>query len=921
MQISFHLRRRSESTSAVALLLPSRRLDDLRTVIARLSLKEWPKIYVVADGFVIRLSDSRTDVVPGTMRLRAMTPNLLLPVDADLLPTLHDHEANALTEGRGLVFLPGNRVLFFDPIEPLPISRVLSLPDAISSQWKRLPESPKRPDRLQSIQRIFPNETVEAIIAEGLPDEPETPPEQPPGAARRGFGRAAMWTGSAFGRLGQFLGLGALSRLGAGLANMAMRVVPQLSHEVLGRQEAALRDLLKQFREGNVEAALRRALPMGSGGDRPGVAANDANLPDQHTGFSLRRLLERGGRGAGSIWYGGGDVQAELEREYRRVAQEAIDRGDYRRAAYIYGRLLNDIVTAANVLSRGGLHHEAAILFRDRLNDRSRAAREFESAGEFEVALALYRELDEHERAGDLLMKLGDVEAAIKEYLIAAARIVARQEDYHAAGELLLRKTDRIELAEQWFEKGWELRDEPDGFTKNAFWCLMRLVPIKVAKDDLSEFWDLFASGEEFIDEPGCRELVSEFYNRILDLVQSEPLVEHEPFLKDRARLGLASQLRYYAESEKRPGDAVSVLFGNSKHWSPAVVADATFALKHAQTPNAGDTVKLTRPVRWVNLANESVVTATYAQRSNEIVMGFANGKVAIYRPNVEQTTFLSAEFRHLFAVAISDDGRQLVICESWFEHLSELSMDMALQRITMFSYLRNESTGQYQPMGNRVDLLPEGVRLLPFLHLHGDEWITLLSTSSGLLGFRGVTLLAESPRAEEGRMVADGHFPWRRPDGVSREVVVSRDELSVGEDSVSMGWVVQHGPIASPSLGWLDVTPDRAEIVGVSESGAVGLTVMQIDKGNLTRSVAMATCDEGYACAALWRTDRVVAVTRTRSIRWLWRRSNSFIEWAPRTFLLPTRGNVVACFPSYDTGDVLILFEKGDIARVAVPV
>ena len=62
-----------------------------------------------------------------------------------------------------------------------------------------------------------------------------------------------------------------------------------------------------------------------------------------------------------------------------KAAELAILRGDYRRAALIYGRLLRDYRAAANVLSRGGLHRDAAILLLTRLDDPRGAARAFEA--------------------------------------------------------------------------------------------------------------------------------------------------------------------------------------------------------------------------------------------------------------------------------------------------------------------------------------------------------------------------------------------------------------------------------------------------------------------------------------------------------------------------------------------------------------
>ena len=72
-------------------------------------------------------------------------------------------------------------------------------------------------------------------------------------------------------RLGQMLGIQGLSGLGVGWIGKALSLAPRLSEDLLGRQAAALRDLLREFREGDLERALRRALPLGEPGGTRGA--------------------------------------------------------------------------------------------------------------------------------------------------------------------------------------------------------------------------------------------------------------------------------------------------------------------------------------------------------------------------------------------------------------------------------------------------------------------------------------------------------------------------------------------------------------------------------------------------------------------------------------------------------------------------
>src|SRR5262249_23927868 len=152
---------------------------------------------------------------------------------------------------------------------------------------------------------------------------------------------------------------------------------------------------------------------------------------------------------------GGFDVQAELVHEYTRAAERASKRGDYRRAAYIYGKLLGDYRSAANALLRGGLHHDAAVVLLERGNDVPGAARAFEAAGEVDRALQLYRQRGDHVEAGDLLRRAGEEDAALAEYQVAAHRLAASGQGLLAAGELMRVKTGRPDLALPYFAAGW----------------------------------------------------------------------------------------------------------------------------------------------------------------------------------------------------------------------------------------------------------------------------------------------------------------------------------------------------------------------------------------------------------------------------------------------------------------------------------
>ena len=68
-------------------------------------------------------------------------------------------------------------------------------------------------------------------------------------------------------------------------------VFPRLSEKVLGQQEASLRELLRRFREGDIENALRRAVPIDAELRRGSGMSGGSRLPIHDIEASILALL------------------------------------------------------------------------------------------------------------------------------------------------------------------------------------------------------------------------------------------------------------------------------------------------------------------------------------------------------------------------------------------------------------------------------------------------------------------------------------------------------------------------------------------------------------------------------------------------------------------------------------------------------
>ncbi len=508
MNVSLALRRRPEGRSAIALLLPCRDVAALLGLCAGLGLDPSRRTFAVEGGFLVMLDEPTNRPIPGAIRLRALAEHLYLPADSELVPALLDDEAEGLAHDRGLVFLPGGRVLGFDPRSPLDPSALLVAEARPRRNWGPLPRPESLAERIEEIVVEWPNVSPEGVFDAG--DDPigtEAPRPDDADPASTLLGKAALSMGRGMVRLGQMLGIQGLSGLGVGWIGKALALAPRLSEDLLGRQAAALRDLLREFREGDLERALRRALPLGEpGGTRGAGAFAGDRLPPRDLSYALNDFLGR--HQPGGIWLGGQDVMAELTREYRKAAEQAVRQGDYRRAASIYGKLLRDYLAAAQALLRGGLHRDAAILLLAKLDDREGAARAFEAAGEVDRAVQLYRQVGDHVAAGDLLHRIGEEEAALAEYRSAADRLIQTGAGSLAAGDLLLNKAGRADLAMALFAAGWARRPEI-----NAVPCALRMARLHAEARDPKPLLALLDQADAFFDPPGNDHAAGEFYN------------------------------------------------------------------------------------------------------------------------------------------------------------------------------------------------------------------------------------------------------------------------------------------------------------------------------------------------------------------------------------------------------------------------
>ncbi len=621
MKIPYTLHHCHERESATALLVAGTRSQELFDLIACLGLETFPTVFATADGFLIKLPRALETPMAGVVRLRKLADHLYLPVDAALVPPLLEDEARGLVRERGLVFLPGTRVLEFAFDRPLELGDLLQMPRPQVSPWDALPEPPALADELVEITSTVPRPDVNIILEQGR-DEIGSESSRPGGNSGLGSkiaGGAIYAAGKSLAWLGTKLGLGGVAGAGANLLQRAFEAVPSLTERLMGQQEAALRNLLKDFRDGNTDKALRRALPLNASESKPLGAAGNASLPSHNLFYSLRNLLA-GRQAAGGMWFTSDNLFYLLQAEYRKQAEAAARRGDYRRAAFIYAKLLNDMGAAAHILSQGGLHRDAAHIYEEVLRNARAAANEWQAAGEIDKAVEIYVRLGDDLAAADILYKVGEAERALVHFRNAAQKL-ASQKKYAEAGDLMLKRAQRPDLALTLFQEGWQTRPHAA-----ALPCGLALAKHYAQEPDAPRFLQLLDDAQICL-APWSDDALVGFLNQMARLSNCAGLASVTDKAQDRCLLAVAEKMRQ-SSSSSATARAASQFFPADTPWPAPVARDAQYAFGLGRKPR----FQGTGPYRLGRLGNSTVRAVCLMPLSGDLFLGFENGEIIHHR-------------------------------------------------------------------------------------------------------------------------------------------------------------------------------------------------------------------------------------------------------------------------------------------------
>ncbi len=403
---------------------------------------------------------------------------LYIPVDSKLYPECTTAELQKMLIWDVQVFHPTIGLVGFDKKDALSLPDLLQDVTTSSLAWNGAhPGLPSRPS-LQQIQVIQP--TPESLL-EDIKKELDTKPldeilgakdgkltmlEKAWDAAKYGLFKGMFATANTLQKAFQMLPAGTNSNVdftGSGWLEKWRKWLSKNIEHLEKKRQDEIQRLLSMFEEDSDEA-LQYAIPLDSSYLNRGKATPTASLTKRPLNFNLGKL---GGGGAVDGW-DIGDHYSTLRTKYVAAAQAQVEKGDFKKVAYIYAHLLNDFQSAANVLAQGKYYREAAALYKDHLRNVGAAAECLENGGLTTEAIELYKELDKTEKVGDLY-KLLEQEKQAEIYFEKTVKQYLKVNNHLEAARVLQDKKREDNRAKEILLEGWLRKEQPENCLQQYF--------------------------------------------------------------------------------------------------------------------------------------------------------------------------------------------------------------------------------------------------------------------------------------------------------------------------------------------------------------------------------------------------------------------------------------------------------------------
>lgn len=316
----------------------------------------------------------------------------------------------------------------------------------------------------------------------------------------------------------------------------------QADFEDLERRSQKHVDRLMELLKKNPEEALKYAIPLDSDGVSRLRGVSSFSLEKRWFDFSLSR---NNSNSTGPRAIMSGDSFIQLQNQYINTAQELVKQKDFKKAAFVYMKLLKNYPMAAQTLEQGGYYPEAASVYLKYCHNKQKAAACFESANMTDNAIELYKELYEDEKVGDLYYALHKKKEALFYYQKVADQ---HERIFRCVKAALLyrNKMGNEEAAQKVLLKGWHAN-------KDAFNCLNNyLANVRDEKQLWIEIQQLYADTDAYNKETFLRVLQYE-YNKDNELAEGIKDMAYE-IIAEQAKVNpsIVSELKAFNKTDKQ---------------------------------------------------------------------------------------------------------------------------------------------------------------------------------------------------------------------------------------------------------------------------------------------------------------------------------------------------------------------------------
>lgn len=217
--------------------------------------------------------------------------------------------------------------------------------------------------------------------------------------------------------------------------------------QALGRRQAAHLDrMMKMFRDGNLDEALRHAIPLG------GADGLEARLALGTPGVRDDLQIQLSHGPGSALLASGPELFEALRKLYRQAFEQLVDAGRTDEAAFVLAELLHADEEAVQFLEVQGKVKLAAELAEARGLPPGLVVRQWWAAREWERAVLYARRMGAFADAVTRLEKSAPDEAAKLRLLWADS--LAESGDYGAAVETIWPLTEARSIAAEWIERG-----------------------------------------------------------------------------------------------------------------------------------------------------------------------------------------------------------------------------------------------------------------------------------------------------------------------------------------------------------------------------------------------------------------------------------------------------------------------------------